>query len=106
VLVTGHDPMAYMIPFFPPEVRFLRIQGFVTGPSPAPNLTDRLMQAAIARHTGPLFIIYRQYEEWSALNALDAYGLLMDRASCLEMNPLIEPQPEHPYYFCRVTQKP
>jgi hypothetical protein len=30
----------------------------------------------------------------------------MDRASCLEMNPLIEPQPEHPYYFCRVTQKP
>jgi len=106
VVVTGHDPMAYMIPFFPPEVRFLRIQGFVTGPSPTPNLTDRLMQAAIAKHTGPLFIIYRQYEEWSALNALEAYGLRMDRASCLEMNPLIEPQPEHPYYFCRVTQKP
>jgi hypothetical protein len=75
VVVTGHDPMAYMIPFFPPEVRFLRIQGFMTGPSPTPNLTDRLMQAAIAKHTGSLFIIYRQYEEWSALNALEAYGL-------------------------------
>jgi hypothetical protein len=106
VVVTGNDPMAYMIPFFPPEVRFLRIQGFVTGPSPTPNLTDRLMQAAIAKHTGPLFIIYRQYEEWSALNALEAYGLQMDRASCQEMNPLIEPQPEHPFYFCRVTKKP
>ena len=80
VVLTGHDPMAYMIPFFPPEVRFLRIQGFMTGPSPTPNLTDRRMQAAIAQHTGPLFIIYRQYEEWSALNALEAYGLQMDRA--------------------------
>ncbi len=106
VVVTGKDPMAYMIPFFPPEVRFLRIQGFMTGPSPTPNLTDRLMQAVIAQHTGPLFIIYRQYEEGSALNALEAYGLQMDRASCQEMNPLIEPQPEHPFYFCRVTKKP
>jgi hypothetical protein len=105
VLVTGHDPMAYMIPFFPPQVRFLRIQGFVTGPSAALNATDRLMTSALAEHRGPVLILYRSYEEWHALNALDFYGLQLDRSSCQRFVPGVEPQQEHPFYLCRVTPR-
>jgi hypothetical protein len=105
VLVTGHDPMAYMIPFFPPQVRFLRIQGFVTGPSPSLNETDRLMMGALAAHKGPVLILYRVYEEWHALNALEFYGLQLDRSSCESFVPGVEPQQEHPFFLCRVAPK-
>ena len=105
VLVTGHDPVAYMIPFFPPQVRFLRIQGFVTGPSTTLNETDRLMMRALADHTGPVLILFRDYEEWHALNALEFYGLELDRSSCRNFVPGVEPQQEHLFYLCNVTRR-
>jgi len=103
VLVTGHDPIAYLIPSFPPQVRFLRIQGYMTGPSPVLNLTDRLMMQAVAEHKGPLLILFRVYEEWHARNALEFYGLQPDRSSCQQFTPGVEPQQEHPFFLCRVT---
>lgn len=105
VLTTGYDPMAYMIPYFPPEVRFLRIQGFLTGPSDTPNDTDRLMQRIVAEHTGPLFILHRSYEARSATAALEAYGLTIKTGECRTMTPHVEPQQEHPFYFCAVEEK-
>lgn len=105
VLGAGHDPFAYMIPFFPPQVRFLRIQGFLTGPSPTLNQTDRLMMQAVAEHNGPLLILFRAYEEWHALNALEFYGLELERSSCQGFVPGVEPQPEHPFYLCRATRR-
>lgn len=102
VLMAGHDAMAYMIPFFPHPVRFLRIQGYVTGPSAAPNQTDRLMREIISGHDGKLFILYRAYEEWHAMTALRDYRLEADRATCIPFVPRIEPQPEHPFYLCEV----
>jgi hypothetical protein len=105
VLVTGHDPIAYMIPFFPPQVRFLRIQGYMTGPSTTLNETDRLMMKAVADHTGPLLILFRVYEEWHALNALEFYGLELDRPSCQPFVPGIEPQQEHLFFLCRVAPR-
>jgi hypothetical protein len=105
VLVTGHDPIGYLIPYFPPEVRFLRIQGYMTGPSTVLNLTDRLMMRAVAEHKGPLLILFRDYEEWNALNALEFYGLQPERSSCQSFTPGVEPQQEHPFYLCRVIPR-
>jgi hypothetical protein len=106
VLVTGYDPVAYMIPFFPPAVRFLRIQGFVTGPSERPNANDRLMQAAVAAHAGPMFILFREYEERAAVEGLAAYRLAADRRGCRTMVPHVEPQQQHPFFFCPVAKLP
>jgi hypothetical protein len=105
VLVTGHDPMAYMIPFFPPQLRFLRIQGFVTGPSPTLNEFDRLMMRILAEHNGQILILYRVYEEWHALNALEFYGLELKRSSCQGFVPGVEPQQEHLFHLCQVTRR-
>jgi hypothetical protein len=104
VLLTGHDAVAYMIPFFPPQVRFLRIQGYVTGPSDTPNETDRMMRRTIEAHTGPLYILYRVYEEWHAEMALADYRLRLDPATCITFVPEVEPQQEHDFYFCKVEK--
>lgn len=104
VLVTGHDAIAYMIPYFPPQVRFLRLQGYVTGPSDHPNETDRLMRRIVAEHTGPLYILYRVYEEWHAETTLADYRLESDPSTCITFVPGIEPQQEHDFYFCRVRK--
>jgi hypothetical protein len=103
ILLAGHDPVAYMIPFFPPQVRFLRIQGYSTGPSPTPNETDRLMMRILAKQSGPILILYRSYEEWNALNALKFHNLKLAPTTSQRFVPGIEPQPEHPYYLCPVT---
>ena len=54
ILLAGYHPTAYLIPFFPRQVRFLRVQGYFTGPSPVPNDTDRRMQNIVAGHNGHL----------------------------------------------------
>jgi len=97
--------MAYMVPYFPPGVRFLRIQGYMTGPSPTPNLTDRWMQDAIARHTGLFYSLHRSFEAQTAIDALNAFGMVLDRVDCQELTADIEPQPKPPFSFCRAYQK-
>jgi hypothetical protein len=105
VLMTGVDPMAYVIPFFPEPVRFLRIQSYFTGPSATPNGSDRLMQRLIAEHRGPLFVLYRIYEEKQCRNALQAYGLTIDSNDCRAFTPhIIEEYQQFPLMFCAVAR--
>jgi|GEM_PF-4398280 len=67
--------MAYMIPFSPEQVRFLRIQRYFETP---PNDTDNLMHSIVDHHNGKLFTIYRLYEKEFALEALKEYRLKLD----------------------------
>ncbi|MFZ1986845.1 MAG: hypothetical protein WAU91_20710 [Desulfatitalea sp.] len=105
VLAAGLEPVAYMIPFFPPQVRFLRIQSYFTGPSAQPNATDRLMQAIITDHQGPLFILYRSFEEAAARAALAFYGLTLGKQDCRTFIPGIEPDQNYPFNFCSVIRE-
>jgi hypothetical protein len=104
VLTAGFEPMAYIIPFFPPQVRFLRIQGFLTGPSDTPNNTDRLMQQLIIDHQGPIYVLYRSFDTENTLRTLSAYKLELSGA-CREMIPNVEPQQEHPFFYCAVNKR-
>jgi hypothetical protein len=105
VLAAGLEPMAYMIPFFPPEVRFLRIQSYFTGPSAQSNATDRLMQEIVAGHQAALFILYRAHEEATAQAALAAYNLTQRKESCQTFLPAIDPDRKQPFYFCPVMEE-
>jgi len=103
VLMTGVDPMAYVIPFFPEPVRFLRIQSYFTGPSDTPNGFDRRMQQLVADHRGPLYVLYRFYEENQSRDALQAYGLAIESGSCRTIFPHIEKCLNYPLIFCAVA---
>ena len=105
VIMTGSDPSSYLVPLFPKAVRFVRIQSYFTGPSSHPNGYDRLMADIISRHTGPMFVLYRSYENIGAISALDAYGLDMDRDSCQTFKPHIESNVKDPLYFCAVSKR-
>jgi hypothetical protein len=62
------------------------------------------MRDIIARHDGPLFILYRVYEECQATTALEHYGLALVSSRCVTFVPRMEPQQEHPFHFCKVKE--
>ena len=105
VIMTGADPSSYLIPLFPKAVRFVRIQSYFTGPSSHPNGYDRLMESIISRHTGPMYVLYRSYENLGAISALDAYGLDLESNSCQAFKPHIESNVLYPLYFCGVSKR-
>jgi hypothetical protein len=105
VIMTGADPSAYLIPLFPKAVRFVRIQGYFTGPSSHPNGYDRLMENIIAGHTGPMYALFRSYEKLGAISALDAYGLNLESDSCQAFKPHIESNVAYPLDFCAVSKR-
>lgn len=107
VLMAGFDPMAYLIPFFTPELRFLRIHSWFTGPSDHPNGFDRLMQSAVKNHDGAVYGLFRSYERGAAEPAFAAYGYAIDDANCQALRPHIAdengaPTPE-PFLFCSMN---
>jgi hypothetical protein len=104
VLATGYEPTAYLIPFFPPQIRFLRIQSYFTGPSSTPNGTDLLMQRLVVEHQGPLYILYQRNEEPTADSALQSYGLQRQANACQTMHPHIQEQSNDLLYFCQVNK--
>lgn len=104
IVMTGYEPTAYVIPFFPPQIRFLRIQSYFTGPSATPNGTDLLMQNLIAAHRGPLYILYRGIEQATADSALQAYGLRRRSNQCETLHPHIEAKIADQLYFCKLAR--
>ncbi|MFZ5571654.1 MAG: hypothetical protein ACOZF0_14730 [Thermodesulfobacteriota bacterium] len=104
VLSAGYDPMAYMIPFFPPEVRFLRIHSYLTGPSAHPNGLDEQMRAIVREHSGDMYLLVRSYEKAAARRAVQFHGLEIDDRYCRTFTPHVEPQQEHPFCFCPVVK--
>jgi hypothetical protein len=105
VIMAGTDPSSYLVPLFPKAVRFVRIQSYFTGPSSRPNGYDRLMENIISKHAGPMYILYRSYENLVAISALDAYGLELINDSCQTFKPHIESNVIDPLYFCAVSKR-
>ena len=105
VIMAGSDPSSYLVPLFPKAVRFVRIQSYFTGPSRHPNGYDRLMENIVSKHTGPIYILYRSYENLGAIFALNAYGLDLKSDSCQSFKPHIESNLIYPLYFCAVSKR-
>lgn len=100
VLMTGLAPLSYVIPFFPEQVRFVRIQSYFTEPVAGANGFNLRMQQLVANHQGPLYVLYHFDEKEQATTALRAYGLDIDGGDCRELSPHIEEQLDAPLSFC------
>ncbi|MFH2122600.1 MAG: hypothetical protein ABIJ50_03840 [Pseudomonadota bacterium] len=103
VIMTGVEPSAYVIPFFPPAVRFVRVESYFTGPSDTPNGLDLRMQQIISEHQGPLHVLYRSYEDTRSRAALQHFNLQIEADSCRQLRPHIEEHLKDPLYFCTVS---
>ncbi|MHB8767191.1 MAG: hypothetical protein ACYDA8_23010, partial [Deferrisomatales bacterium] len=82
VLMTGYEPMAYVIPAFPVQVPFLRIQGWLVGPETPDAGLHREMVRRVEAHRGPLWSLHHPAEQEQAERALGAYGLELSPAPC------------------------
>lgn len=104
VLLTGYEPLSYVIPFFPESARFLRIQSWFTGPSPTPNLSDDLMQSVVREHKGAMYVLFRDTEGSMTVDALTAYGVRLDPERCEQFEPHVEQAIEETLFFCAVVR--
>jgi hypothetical protein len=84
LLMTGDEPMAYLIPSLPPAIRVLRIDGWLAEPGDASGLTAS-MRARVAAHRGDLFLLAAPREHMAADRATTAYGLEIVTAQCREV---------------------
>jgi hypothetical protein len=80
-VLTGELPVGFLIPSFPPEVDFVRIDGFLTS-AKAPSLLRSQALARIAAHQGDLFVLYEAVEEARMRTALAAAGLVPLEKTC------------------------
>jgi hypothetical protein len=86
ILMTGFAPMAYVIPSFPPEIPFLRIQGYLIKPDDHNSGLGRQMHERVAKHEGPLYLLHWPREQDLTLKAVADYGLAIDEAGCRTVN--------------------
>ena len=81
VVVAGLEPMGYIVPSFPPEIPFLRIDGWLDSPQSHSAFGDR-MRARIDAHAGPIFGVFSEHERERALAAFAADGLVLAANEC------------------------
>ena len=102
VLMTGYEPMAYVIPSFPPEIPFIRIQGYLAGPGPEEGDYVKEMRRRVAAFQGDLYVLFHPREEKASREALAAFGLRLRDGPCAEVSSNIGPT----LRFCGVLAAP
>ncbi len=81
VLMTGNEPLGFIVPELPPEIPVLRIDGWMMQPKDGSGLT-RLMRRRVADFKGALYLIADAGAITRAHDALADYGLAIDWPKC------------------------
>lgn len=105
ILIAGAEPLGYVVPFFPKEIPFLRIEGWFVGPTAPPNRHIDTMRARIDAHAGPIYALFRNYEGLRMEDALKPFGLALRRGGgCVPLKPHIDIVPKETLEFCPVDR--
>jgi hypothetical protein len=99
-VLTGLQPVGFLIPSFPPQVSFVRIDGFLTSAEAHSQLRAEAL-ARIAAHRGDLFVLYDIGEAERMRAALAAAHLAAREDTCVTItNNLLGI-----YHWCRVERR-
>jgi hypothetical protein len=101
VLMTGFEPMGYLVTALPSAVPVLRIDGWLAKPDDGSRLTAD-MRERVARHEGDLFLLADPHEDVAARRATAAYGLSIDETACSQITSNLG----GPYRFCPLHRMP
>jgi len=82
VLVTGYSPVGWLVPFFPPQIPFIRIHGFLNTPEEGRVGLNAEAARRIDAHQGDFFLLSPFDELDKSGLALNAYNLRGDFDSC------------------------
>lgn len=101
VLMAGYQPMSFVIPEFPPEIPFLRIQSNFVHPDPSPNGFKDLIRARLEAHEGDVFMISTVPDTDLASGAAAFWGYRLEPARCR----VVRSNLNEPLNFCRAYRQ-
>jgi hypothetical protein len=106
ILLTETSPMGYVIPSFPKEIPFLRIQGWMVGAKDTTSKLGAEMHKRVAEHQGPILGLYWPVEYDSTIKDYADFGLKLDETGCKTVETNIqEPLNKgHPFLLCPLTR--
>jgi len=81
ILMTGNEPLGFIVPSLPHEIPILRIDGWMLQPKDGSGLT-RIMRKRVAAFRGDLYLIADTNAMTRAHDALKDYGLAIVWTKC------------------------
>ena len=92
ILMASRDPLSYLIPFFPSEIRFLRIQRHFSFASTAvETLLMKEIKDIIKSHDGPIYLLARGRFLLIGEEAISKMGMSVNRNETLIIKSISEP---------------
>jgi len=86
VLLSGHEPLSFLIPAFPKSMRFYRIDSTFTLPDESEAKFRSVFREAIRINRGPIYSLHSAKEGHEAIRKLAEYSLEFDKTSCREFS--------------------
>jgi hypothetical protein len=91
VLMAGSAPTAFLIPFFPPRIPFIRLEGFSEGMWDTSSGLYRIGEARVRAHKNDIYVLYGYDQEASARTVAEHFSLVLDRAACRTVENRVQP---------------
>jgi hypothetical protein len=101
VLIGGYQPVGHLIPAFPPQIPFVRLQSNFVQPDSTDNGYSEVLRRRVMEHRGDYFMIATVPDTDIAADAAAFYGLTLDWDSCQ----ILHNNLGEPHSFCAVRRE-
>lgn len=81
ILMAGFEPYSHVVPSFPPEIPFVRIQSNFASPDEDKGINN-VIKKRVLSHTGRFKLLIPKYQFWHGNFALNHFGLAFSQDSC------------------------
>jgi hypothetical protein len=100
--MAGTAPTAFMIPFFPAGIPFIRLEGFSGGMWDTSSGLYRIGEERVRAHQNDIYVLYGFDQESSARTVAGHFSLVFDRGSCQTVENRLQPvdAPDGPVLLC------
>jgi hypothetical protein len=105
-LIAGFAPVAWVIPSFPPDMTFVRIQGYSNHPDDGAAGLAQAVAARVRGHGGAFYLLAARAELALAGEMLARYGLAADTAACAEVRSNLAATAVDVVVLCPVRRAP
>jgi len=103
ILMAGIEPYAHVIPEFPPDIPFVRIQSNFISPEEKKGF-NHLIRARLEEHKGPYMLLIPSFQIMAGDDALAIYGLARAPEPCKTVVDRL--YDDNPLSLCRLVRKP
>jgi hypothetical protein len=89
--MAGTAPTAFLIPFFPARIPFIRLEGFSGGIWDTSSGLYRIGEERVRAHQNDIYVLYGFDQEASARTVAGHFSLVFDRGGCQTVESRLQP---------------